>query len=236
MRPISDAGGSHGWCGSGKLIQQNQSSSASTESSQAIVRSATQSVWYQSRGIGLSFTCGAPVSPPPAALTVERCRRSPSSRCRPPRDGSAASHWRSGASRRRRAWRTRGGRTRGAVRARPSAHRVLGRRLARSGQQVLGEAPERVHEGLEVRLADERGAVAVRVQLGRDRRRVDRQRHAVHPHAVGARVLAGEHGRPRRHADDRLRAPPARSGCPRPRARRSPGSGRACPRCSPSVS
>ena len=47
------AGGSHGWCGSGKLIQQNQSSSASSESSQAIVRSATQSVWYHSRGIGV---------------------------------------------------------------------------------------------------------------------------------------------------------------------------------------
>ena len=69
MRPISDSGGSHGWCGSGKLIQQNQSSSASRPSSQAIVRSATQSVWYHSRAIGLTFTWGAPVSPPPAALT-----------------------------------------------------------------------------------------------------------------------------------------------------------------------
>ena len=69
MRSSSDAGGSHGWWGSGKLIQQNQSSSAASESSQAIVRSATQSVWYQPRGIGLSWTCGAPVAPPPAALT-----------------------------------------------------------------------------------------------------------------------------------------------------------------------
>jgi hypothetical protein len=48
MRPTSLAGGSHGWCGSGKLIQQNQSSSTDSESSQLIVRSATQSVWYHS--------------------------------------------------------------------------------------------------------------------------------------------------------------------------------------------
>ena len=63
----SDAGGSHGWCGSGKLIQQNQSASAGSESSQATVRSATQSVWYHSRAIGLYATSGAPVSPPPWA-------------------------------------------------------------------------------------------------------------------------------------------------------------------------
>ena len=64
-----------GGAGSGKLIQQNQSSSASSESSQAIVRSATQSVWYHSRAMALSCTCGAPVSPPPRALTS----RAPSS-------------------------------------------------------------------------------------------------------------------------------------------------------------
>ena len=56
-----------GWCGSGKLIQQNQSSSVATESSHAIVRSATQSVWYHSRGIGLFLVSGAIVSPPGAA-------------------------------------------------------------------------------------------------------------------------------------------------------------------------
>ena len=62
-------GGSQGWCGSGKLIQQNQSSSGSSESSQAMVRSATQSVWYMPRGMGLCFTSGASVSPP--AFVVE---------------------------------------------------------------------------------------------------------------------------------------------------------------------
>ena len=50
-------------------IQQKKSSSASSESSQAIVRSATQSVWYHSFGTGLTATCGAPVSPPPVSLT-----------------------------------------------------------------------------------------------------------------------------------------------------------------------
>ena len=43
--PPSEAGGSQGWCGSGKLIQQKNGASASSERSQVIVRSATQSVW-----------------------------------------------------------------------------------------------------------------------------------------------------------------------------------------------
>ncbi len=70
MRRASEAGGSQGWCGSGKLIQTNQSSSSASVSSHAIVRSATQSVWYHSRGIGLYATSGAPVSPPPCAERI----------------------------------------------------------------------------------------------------------------------------------------------------------------------
>ena len=96
------AGGSHGWCGSGKLIQQNQSSSASSESSQAIVRSATQSVWYHSRGIGLSCTCGAPVSPPPAALTSQVAVEHRVEHRRPPRGARRPASGRSAAARRRR--------------------------------------------------------------------------------------------------------------------------------------
>jgi hypothetical protein len=42
-------------------------------------------------------------------------------------------------------------------------------------EAVLGEAAERVEERLEVRLADERRAVAGVVQQGGDGRRVERQ-------------------------------------------------------------
>ena len=75
-RDSSEAGGSHGWCGSGKDIQQNHGSSASSESSQSTVRSATQSVWYHRRGIGLFFVSGAAVSPPGSAWS------SPAKLCR----------------------------------------------------------------------------------------------------------------------------------------------------------
>ena len=36
-----------------------------------MVRSATQSVWYHPAAIGLTFTWGAPVSPPPAAFDLQ---------------------------------------------------------------------------------------------------------------------------------------------------------------------
>ena len=74
-----------------------------------------------------------------------------------------------------------------------------------AGEAVLGEAGERVEEGLEVRLADQRGAVSVVVQHRSDRGRVDGEGDAVHPHAVRARMLAGDDGRARWHADDGLR-------------------------------
>ncbi len=58
-----------------------------------------------------------------------------------------------------------------------------------------------VEAGLEVGLAEQRGAVAGLLgQVGGDARRVLGQRDAVGHHAVGAHVLAGEHGRARRHA------------------------------------
>ena len=75
-RGSSEAGGSHGWWGSGKDIQQNHGSSAPSEESQSTVRSATQSVWYHSRGIGLFFVSGASVSPPGSACSrpAKLCR------------------------------------------------------------------------------------------------------------------------------------------------------------------
>jgi len=56
----------------------------------------------------------------------------------------------------------------------------------------------------EVRFAEKPSAVAVLREPMRDRRRLFRQRHAVHPHAVGRHVLAGDDRRARRHADDVL--------------------------------
>src|SRR5271156_5234255 len=75
-RSSSEAGGSHGWCGSENDIQQNQGSSAPTDCSQSTVMSATQSVWYHSRGIGLFFVSGAAVSPPGSAWSnpAKLCR------------------------------------------------------------------------------------------------------------------------------------------------------------------
>ena len=66
---------------------------------------------------------------------------------------------------------------------------------------VLLELVGRVEAGFEVRLAEQRGAVAGRVvEVLRHRRRVDGERDAVGHHAVRAHVLAGEHGRPGGHA------------------------------------
>src|SRR5581483_12231400 len=59
-----------------------------------------------------------------------------------------------------------------------------------------------VERGLEMRLADESGAVArALAEPCGDARRFSGQRDAVGDHAVGARVLAGQHRRARRCAD-----------------------------------
>ena len=66
---------------------------------------------------------------------------------------------------------------------------------------ILLPLVRRVEARLEVRLAEQRGAVAGGVvQVLRHRRRVDGERDPVGHHAVGADVLACQHGRPRRHA------------------------------------
>ena len=66
---------------------------------------------------------------------------------------------------------------------------------------VLLELVRRVEAGFEVRLAEQRRAVAGRVvEVLRHRGRIDREGDAVGHHAVRAYVLAGEHGRPRGHA------------------------------------
>ena len=63
-----------------------------------------------------------------------------------------------------------------------------------------------IEEGLEMRLADQRRAIILfLMQQACNGRRIDRQGHAVHPHAVGRDVLAGDHGGARRHADHVLR-------------------------------
>ena len=87
-----------------------------------------------------------------------------------------------------------------------------------SGEAVLGESSERIEEGFEVRLADQGGAIAGVVQFRGHRRGVDRQRDPVHPHAVGRRMLAGDHRRARRHAHHRLGRRPLVSvaGCGQP--------------------
>ena len=159
-RASSDAGGSHGWCGSGKLIQTNQSSAASSESSNSIVRSATQSVWYHSRGIGLFAVSGAPVSPPPSAF--EQRREAVHVLGVRPAEPAAVVPDRALAERGMCvAWI-------GALEAPPRAEVVA--RLAR----VLLEAQRRIEVRLEVRLAEQRGAVAgILAQVRGDARRVD---------------------------------------------------------------
>ena len=67
--------------------------------------------------------------------------------------------------------------------------------LAAHRQLVLGVAQERVHERLEVRLADEGGLVTGVVESRGHAWRVDGQGDAVHPHAVGRHVLSGDHRR-----------------------------------------
>ena len=75
-------------------------------------------------------------------------------------------------------------------------------RRALAAHRVLAPAERRVEGRLEVGLAEEGGAVAgALVEVGGHARRVDRERHAVGVHAMGAHVLAGDHRRARRHAD-----------------------------------
>ena len=183
----SEAGGSHGWCGSGNDIQQNHGSSAPSESSQSTVRSATQSVWYHSRGIGLFLVSGAAVSPPGSAWSspAKLCRCSGWLLLEPApvvRDRVVAP----------------GGRVHGLLRALEAAP---GPRVPAGHAGVLLELVRRVEARLEVGLAEQRGAVAsLVVQVLGDRRRVDGERDAVGHDAVGAHVLAREHGGAGGHA------------------------------------
>ena len=185
--PSPTAGGSHGWCGSGKLIQQNQSSSAPSESSQAIVRSATQSVWYQLardrvvvhlRRAGVAAAGGVDV----AGRVEHRVEHR-----RPPRDGSPAATARSAAGRRRRASRTRGARSRGAARPcrRPSG-RAASPRRARDRFSV--KRPNGSRNGSKCALPIERGAVAGVVQ---HRRRPTARRRAAARRSSTRRACSG---------------------------------------------
>jgi nicotinate-nucleotide pyrophosphorylase (carboxylating) len=94
----------------------------------------------------------------------------------------------------------------------PGAHVVeaaVGTVAALGAHAVLGEAQLHVEERLEVGLADQRRGVAGIVEDPGHAGSVGRQRHAVHPHAVVADVLAGDHRRPRRHAHHVGRMGPA---------------------------
>ena len=83
-----------------------------------------------------------------------------------------------------------------------------GRILTR--HRVLEPSPLQIEGGLEMRFAQQRGFVAgLLMKIRRDARRIGRQRNAVGDDAMRAHVLAGDHRRARRHADDILivRAP-----------------------------
>ncbi len=86
-----------------------------------------------------------------------------------------------------------------------SPMRPSGRLGSRCRQRVLEEALERVEIRLEMGLADQRGVIARFMQGGCHRRSVHRERHAVHPHPVGGRVLTRNDGGTRGHAHHRLR-------------------------------
>ena len=66
------------------------------------------------RSIGLTFTWGAPVSPPPAGVDLQASRRGPGRRRRPPRGARPSATGRSGAGRWRRGWPAPGARSPGA--------------------------------------------------------------------------------------------------------------------------
>ena len=160
------------------------------------MRSATQSVWYHWRGIGLFFVSGA--AGVPAGLGLEQPGEAvqvlgmvllePTPVVR---DGMVAP----------------GGRVHGLLGPLEAAP---GAGVAPGDPGVLLELVLRVEAGLEVRLAQQRGAVAGRVvQVLRHGRRVDREGNAVGHHAVRPHVLARQHGRPRRHAHRVLVVGPA---------------------------
>ena len=143
---------------------------------------------------GLTFTWGAPVSPPASALTW---RLSSMARQYIPRASGwlRTSHSRSGAGPWRRGWPSRGART-------PDASR----RGAWCPWSTAGSPRSGGRDRSRARSAPSRPVPcgSRRPQHLGDRGGVRRQRHAVHEHAVGARVLAGQDGRAGRHADHRL--------------------------------
>ena len=77
------------------------------------------------------------------------------------------------------------------------------------GAAVLGKTQQQIEMGIEMRLAEQRGAVAGGTQHACDVRRGIVELDAVRDDAVRERMLPGEHRRARRHADDVLdmRAP-----------------------------
>ena len=214
------AGGSHGWCGSGKLIHTNQSSSASSESRNSMVRSATQSVWYHSRGIGLFLVSGAPVSPPP--LRVEQRREALQVLGMVLLQPAAVVPDRA-ARRRRCGWRGWRARSRATGRCRRAAGGAFSSNLQLRGRSWARSAPCRAAP-CDSRRARARYAATLGASAGRAT--------PLAYDAVRAHVLAGEHGRARRHADRVLvvGAPVGEAGA-RP-SRRPPACARSCRRCS----
>ena len=83
---------------------------------------------------------------------------------------------------------------------------AMGTETVLHSHAVFLETQLKIEERLEMRFADQCGAIVFPLfQQPRHGRRIHRQRHAVHPHAMRRNILAGDHCRTRRHADDILR-------------------------------
>src|SRR5579864_7206679 len=82
---------------------------------------------------------------------------------------------------------------------------AMGPELALARHLVLVELEVEIQQRFEMRLTDQRSSISgLFLQVARDARRVDWQRHPVHPYAMRRDVLSGDHRRARRHADDIL--------------------------------
>ena len=222
-RGSSEAGGSHGWCGSGKDIQQNHGSSA------------------PERGEPVDGQVRHPVGVVPlprdgVVLRLRRRRVAPRLGLQQP--GEAVEMLGVVLLEPAPVVRDR------VVAPRGGVHGLLGplEPAPRSGvapghPRVLLELVGGVEAGLEVGLAQEGGAVARGVvQVLRHRGGVDRERDAVGHDAVGPDVLARQHGRARRHAHRVLVVGARVVDRPRRPAGRPRACGPPCRRCSPRLS
>ena len=71
---------------------------------------------------------------------------------------------------------------------------ILGGGLTRCRQGVFDKTTERIKERLEVGFANQGSLVTVLLEQLRDRRSIDGQGNSVHPNAMRAWILTGNHG------------------------------------------